>query len=67
MPLPLLLLFACAPPTALTSPSLLVIATVIRGLDNAGKTTVVKQICGEDITTVSPTLGFEIRTVEFEG
>ncbi|EEQ33695.1 ADP-ribosylation factor family protein [Microsporum canis CBS 113480] len=27
------------------------------GLDNAGKTTIVKSIMGEDITTVSPTLG----------
>lgn len=43
------------------------IRLLLVGLDNAGKTTVVKRICGEDITTVSPTLGFEIRTVEFEG
>lgn len=37
------------------------------GLDNAGKTTIVKSIMGEDIGSVSPTLGFIIRTVEFEG
>eukprot|EP00887_Chlorella_sp_A99_P001573 scaffold8.g1573.t1 len=43
------------------------IRLLLVGLDNAGKTTVVKRICGEDISTVSPTLGFEIRTVEFEG
>ncbi|EGE05978.1 ADP-ribosylation factor family protein [Trichophyton equinum CBS 127.97] len=37
------------------------------GLDNAGKTTIVKSIMGEDITTVSPTLGFIIKTIDFEG
>ncbi|KAL9051146.1 MAG: hypothetical protein Q9162_006218, partial [Coniocarpon cinnabarinum] len=40
---------------------------LLLGLDNAGKTTVVKRILGEDITTVSPTLGFQIRTVDFQG
>lgn len=34
------------------------------GLDNAGKTTVVKRFCGEDINTISPTFGFNIKTVE---
>lgn len=38
-----------------------------RGLDNAGKTTIVKRIMEEDVNTVSPTLGFIIRTIEFEG
>lgn len=32
------------------------------GLDNAGKTTILKKLNGEDITTISPTLGFEIKT-----
>jgi len=32
------------------------------GLDNAGKTTIVKKINGEDISKISPTLGFEIKT-----
>ena len=27
------------------------------GLDNAGKTTIVKRVNGEDISTISPTLG----------
>lgn len=40
---------------------------VCSGLDNAGKTTIVKRIMNEDITTVSPTLGFIIRTIDFEG
>ncbi|KAG9248290.1 ADP-ribosylation factor family protein [Calycina marina] len=37
------------------------------GLDNAGKTTIVKRIMGEDVNTVSPTLGFIIKTIEYEG
>ncbi|PKK49833.1 hypothetical protein CI102_5114 [Trichoderma harzianum] len=37
------------------------------GLDNAGKTTIVKQIMGEDVNTVSPTLGFIIKTIDYEG
>lgn len=37
------------------------------GLDNAGKTTIVKRINGEDISTVSPTLGFNIKTMEYNG
>lgn len=39
----------------------------IRGLDNAGKTTIVKRLMNEDVNTVSPTLGFIIKTVEYEG
>ena len=35
------------------------------GLDNAGKTTVVKRINGEDISTISPTLGFNITSMVF--
>lgn len=38
-----------------------------RGLDNAGKTTIVKRIMGEDVNTVSPTLGFIIKTIDYEG
>ncbi|KFH49064.1 ADP-ribosylation factor-like protein-like protein [Hapsidospora chrysogenum ATCC 11550] len=37
------------------------------GLDNAGKTTIVKKIMGEDINTVSPTLGFIIKTIDYDG
>jgi hypothetical protein len=37
------------------------------GLDNAGKTTIVKKFNGEDITTISPTLGFQINTMEYKG
>lgn len=37
------------------------------GLDNAGKTTIVKRIMNEDVRSVSPTLGFIIKTVDFRG
>jgi ADP-ribosylation factor-like protein 2 len=36
-------------------------------LDNAGKTTILKKFNGEDITTISPTLGFNIKTLEYRG
>lgn len=38
-----------------------------RGLDNAGKTTILKKFNGEDINTISPTLGFNIKTLEHRG
>ena len=37
------------------------------GLDNAGKTTIVKRIMDEDVNTISPTLGFIIKTIEYDG
>ena len=37
------------------------------GLDNAGKTTVVKKFNGEDIDLIAPTLGFNIKTLEYRG
>eukprot|EP00928_Gymnodinium_smaydae_P040535 TRINITY_DN2747_c0_g1_i1.p1 TRINITY_DN2747_c0_g1~~TRINITY_DN2747_c0_g1_i1.p1 ORF type:complete len:206 (-),score=43.34 TRINITY_DN2747_c0_g1_i1:67-621(-) len=37
------------------------------GLDNAGKTTILKKFNGESIDTISPTLGFNIKTLEYEG
>lgn len=36
------------------------------GLDNAGKTTILKKFNGEDINTISPTLGFNIKTLEYK-
>ena len=42
-------------------------ASTCRGLDCAGKTTIVKRLNGEDITTISPTLGFNIKTMQFKG
>ena len=37
------------------------------GLDNAGKTTILKKFNGEDINSISPTLGFNIKTIEHKG
>eukprot|EP00731_Ephydatia_muelleri_P027711 Em0019g584a len=37
------------------------------GLDNAGKTTILKKFLGEDTSTISPTFGFNIDTVEHKG
>ncbi|XP_065560826.1 ADP-ribosylation factor-like protein 2 [Artemia franciscana] len=37
------------------------------GLDNAGKTTILKKFSGEDISTISPTLGFNIKSFEHKG
>ena len=37
------------------------------GMDNAGKTTILKKYNGEDITSISPTLGFNIKTLEYQG
>lgn len=37
------------------------------GLDNAGKTTILKRLNGEDIDMIEPTLGFNINTLEHRG
>mmetsp|Transcript_3836 Transcript_3836/g.5772 ORF Transcript_3836/g.5772 Transcript_3836/m.5772 type:complete len:188 (-) Transcript_3836:24-587(-) len=37
---------------------------LILGLDNAGKTTILRKFCGEDIDKIEPTLGFNIKTLE---
>lgn len=37
------------------------------GLDNAGKTTILKRFNGEPIDSISPTLGFNIKTLEHRG
>ena len=33
--------------------------------DNAGKTTIVKKLCGQPIDEIEPTLGFQIQTLEY--
>lgn len=40
------------------------IRILILGLDNAGKTTILKRINGEDYLKTEPTLGFNIKTLE---
>jgi hypothetical protein len=42
-------------------------ADTCRGLDNAGKTTILKKLAGEDISQISPTLGFNIKTLIWGG
>ena len=37
------------------------------GLDNAGKTTIVKSINNEDVHEVSPTMGFNIKSMPYAG
>jgi len=37
------------------------------GLDNAGKTTILKKFNGEDISSISPPLGFNFQTLEYGG
>ncbi|KAL5285081.1 ARL3 family protein [Megaselia abdita] len=37
------------------------------GLDNAGKTTLLKQLASEEVTQVTPTAGFNIKSVAAEG
>ncbi|GMS84516.1 hypothetical protein PENTCL1PPCAC_6691, partial [Pristionchus entomophagus] len=40
---------------------------LILGLDNAGKTTIMKRLLGEETSDIEPTLGFNISTVEVDG
>ena len=37
------------------------------GLDNAGKTTILKKLNGEDTSDISPTLGFNIKSLVRDG
>ncbi|XP_031474805.1 ADP-ribosylation factor-like protein 2 isoform X1 [Nymphaea colorata] len=39
---------------------------LIVGLDNSGKTTIVLRINGEDTSVISPTLGFNIKTIKYQ-
>ena len=43
------------------------IRILLLGLDNAGKTTILKRVAGEDIAIVKPTQGFNIKTVQQDG
>lgn len=40
---------------------------LILGLDNAGKTTILKKFNGEDVQQISPTVGFNIKSLEYQG
>jgi len=39
---------------------------LVLGLDNAGKTTLVKRWCGQFTGDIEPTLGFQIQTLEYQ-
>ena len=39
---------------------------IVLGLDNAGKTTILKAMSEEDISTIKPTQGFNIKTLVSE-
>lgn len=40
---------------------------LLLGLDNAGKTTILKQLASEEVTQVTPTAGFNIKSVISDG
>lgn len=42
------------------------IRLLILGLDNSGKTTIVKSIMGQDVSEIAPTLGFTINTLKYK-
>ena len=40
---------------------------LILGLDNAGKTTILKKLADEEISTITPTQGFNVKTIQLDG
>lgn len=40
---------------------------LVLGLDNAGKTTILKALSNEDISQITPTQGFNIKSLTHEG
>ncbi|AOA65338.1 GTP-binding protein involved in beta-tubulin (Tub2p) folding [Komagataella phaffii CBS 7435] len=42
------------------------IRVLLLGLDNSGKTTIVKSLLNEDVKEVSPTMGFNINTLSYQ-
>lgn len=40
---------------------------LLLGLDNAGKTTILKKLASEDVTHITPTQGFNVKSVQTNG
>ena len=40
---------------------------LVLGLDNSGKTTILKKLSDEDISQISPTQGFNIKSLMHDG
>ena len=40
---------------------------MVLGLDNSGKTTILKKLSDEDISQISPTQGFNIKSLMHDG
>jgi ADP-ribosylation factor-like protein 3 len=40
---------------------------LLLGLDNAGKTTLMKKLASEDVSHITPTQGFNIKSVQADG
>ena len=38
---------------------------LILGLDNAGKTSIIRSLCSEELLSVSPTVGFQIKSITY--
>lgn len=40
---------------------------LILGLDNSGKTTILKKVCNKDIQNIAPTEGFNVKKLDING
>lgn len=61
------LLRACCAQLDESSRAVRQVRILVLGLDNAGKTTILKSLSDEDITTITPTKGFNLKSVKTMG